>query len=187
MKKKILIDVDDCLCENNFIDEINAFLGTCYKTEDLSQFYIDYVIGSEKKKKEFYNIVKDKNLYEHARIFEGAVETLKNLNKIYDVYICSACIWRRMEKDSGIFFKQKYEFLIKHFPFLDPNKFIFTSDKNILTADIQIDDKLDNLIGKSKLKIMFTAYHNKELTDAELKKYKVIRANNWKDIGELLL
>ena len=106
MKKKILIDVDDCLCENNFIDEINAFLGTCYKTEDLSQFYIDYVIGSEKKKKEFYNIVKDKNLYEHARIFEGAVETLKNLNKIYDVYICSACIWRRMEKDKG----KKYQY-----------------------------------------------------------------------------
>lgn len=187
MKKKILIDVDDCLCENNFIDEINNFLGTNYKTEDLSQFYIDYVIGSEKKKKEFYNIVKDKNLYEKARIFEGAVETLKKLNKVYDIYICSACIWKRMEKDSGIFFKQKYDFLIEHFPFLDPNKFIFTSDKNVLTADIQIDDKLDNLLGKSKTKIMITAYHNKNFTDAELKKYKVVRANNWKEIGEMLL
>ena len=45
MKKKILIDVDDCLCENNFIDEINKFLGTKYKTNDFTEFYVDYVIG----------------------------------------------------------------------------------------------------------------------------------------------
>lgn len=187
MKKKILIDVDDCLCENNFIDEINNFLGTSYKTDDFTQFYIDYVIGSEKKKKEFYSIVKDKNLYEHARVFDGAVETLKKLNKVYDIYICSACIWRGMEKDSGVFFKQKYDFLVKHFPFLDPSKFIFTSTKNILTADIQIDDKPDNLLGKSKVKIMYTAYHNKNIDDKELKKLKIIRADNWKQIGEMLL
>lgn len=187
MKKKILVDVDDCLCENSFVDEINKFLGTNYKTEDFTEFYIDYVIGSEKKKKEFYSKVKDKNLYENARIFDGAIETLKKLNQKYDVYICSACIWRGMERDSGIFFKQKFDFLIEHFPFLDPNKFIFTSDKNLLVADIQIDDKPDNLLGRSKLKIMYTAYHNKNMTDSELKKLKIVRADSWKQIGEMLL
>ena len=187
MKKKILIDVDDCLCENNFIDEINKFLGTKYKINDFTEFYMDYVIGSEEKKKEFYNQVKDKNLYENAKILPNAVSVLKKLNEVYDIYICSSCVWRGMERDSGIFFKQKFDFLSQHFPFLDPNKFIFTSTKNILTADIQIDDRIENLLGKTKVKIMFTAFHNKKIDDKELKKLRIVRANNWKQIGEMLL
>lgn len=187
MKKKILIDVDDCICENNFIDEINEFLGTKYKINDFTEFYMDYVIGSEEKKKEFYNQMKDKNLYNHARIFPNAVSVLKKLNEVYDVYICSSCVWRGIEKDSGVFFKQKFDFLVKNFPFLDPNKFIFTSAKNILKADIQIDDRHENMRGQTKMKIMFTAFHNRNIADSELKKLNIIRVNSWKEIGEMLL
>ena len=131
--------------------------------------------------------MKDKNLYDNAKVFPNAVGVLKKLNEVYDVYICSSCVWRGMERDSGIFFKQKFDFLVKHFPFLDPNKFIFSSSKNILYADIQIDDRAENLLGKVKTKIMFTAFHNRKIEDKDLKKLKIIRANNWKEIGEMLL
>ena len=92
-----------------------------------------------------------------------------------------------MVKDSGIYFKHKYDFLVKNFPFLNPNKFIFTSAKNIFKADIQIDDKLDNMKGDVETRIMFSAYHNKSVSDEELKQNGAVRVSCWKDVEKILL
>ena len=37
------------------------------------------------------------------------------------------------------------------------------------------------------MKLLFTAWHNKDLTDDELKKQNIIRVNNWKEIASILL
>lgn len=186
-KKKILIDVDEVLCQSSFLDEINKFLDTKYSLDDFSEYYIDDVLGTDENKQKFYGIIKDKDLYQNAKIYDGAVESLKKLNEKYDIYICSACVMFCMQKESGIYFKHKYDFLIKNFSFLNSDNFIFTSSKNIFKADVQIDDRLKNLEGSVNKKILFTAYHNKNISDNELKEKGIIRVDNWNEITKILL
>ena len=64
---------------------------------------------------------------------------------------------------------KKYKYLIKNFPFLDPNNNVFLRNKSVLNIDIKIDDRIDNLNG-AKTKILFTAYHNKNISDKALEK-----------------
>ena len=70
--------------------------------------------------------------------------------------------------------------------FIPPHNYIFTADKSIINCDIKIDDKIKNIEG-AKTKLLFTAWHNKELTDEDLKLENIIRVNNWKEIEEILL
>ena len=55
-----------------------------------------------------------------------------------------------------------------------------------MNFDIRIDDKLDNLNG-AEIKLMFTAWHNRDMDDDYLKNNNVIRVNNWCDIEKILL
>ncbi len=184
--KKMLIDIDDVLCEPTFLDEVNLFLGSNYTPDDVIMRRFAKECGSEEKVKEFYLGLRDKNLYTNAKIFEDAVETLKKLNEKFEIYICSACIMNNIETESGNFFKHKYEFLIQHFPFLNPKHFIFSNEKNIFNVDIQIDDNICHLQNNTKTKILYTASHNVEFTDQELKQQNIVRMNNWKEIDEFL-
>ena len=61
------------------------------------------------------------------------------------------------------------------------------NNKDMLEADIRIDDSISNLKGKAEKKILFTAYHNKNITDDKLEKEGVIRANSWREIEKILL
>lgn len=64
--------------------------------------------------------------------------------------------------------------------------FVFVGNKSILKSDVKIDDKIENLVN-GEIKILFTAYHNKNISEEELKKVGIIRANDWIDVKEILL
>lgn len=186
-KKKILIDVDEVICDSGFLKLMNEFLGTNYKLEDFTEYYIDDVIGDDNKKQEFYNYFVSKDAYADAIVFDNAHNTLKSLNDKYEIYIYSSCVNPFFVDKAGGEFKKKYDFLIRTFPFLNPYNFIFTGTKNMFKADVQIDDRLNNLKGDIGLKLLYTAYHNKNIGDEELKSNNVIRVNNWKEIEKILL
>lgn len=76
--------------------------------------------------------------------------------------------------------------LINTFPFINPNNIIFLGNKSVLNCDIKIDDRIDNLDG-AKTKILFTAWHNKNISKDELNNKKIKRANNWKEIENIFL
>jgi 5'(3')-deoxyribonucleotidase len=114
-------------------------------------------------------------------------EVLEKLTKQYEVYIATDYIFRDNEKYSANILKHKFEYLYENLPFIPPKKYIFIANKEIIDCDIKIDDKLSNLKGKSEIKLLFTAYHNKERTDEELKQNGAMRVNGWKDIEKLLL
>ena len=185
--QRILLDVDQVICDYGFLNLVNKFLGTNYQPEMFTDYYIEDIIGSEEKIQEFYKYYLTFNEYDYAAILDNAYEVIKELNTKYEIYIFSTCVQEKMIKESGEFFKNKYNWLISTFPFLDPKKFIFTSSKNILCFDIQIDDKIENLEGPVTTKILFTAPHNTQYSDDALKIKNIIRANNWKDIEKILL
>ena len=77
-------------------------------------------------------------------------------------------------------FHDKYEWLLEHFPFLDPQHFVFCGRKNIINADYLIDDNPRQLAIFEGESIMYTAVHN-------MNHHEYKRVNGWKDVEALFL
>lgn len=191
-KKDILLDVDEVICFSGFLEAINEFMGTNYVIDDFNDYYIDEVAIPKERFNTFNNYIRERNFYENAQILPNAIETIKLLNDLYNIYICSSCINPFDIDGSGKLFKNKYEFLREILPFIKPENIIFTSSKHLIKADIQIDDRLSNLDNNIETRILFPSYHNKNITTEELVKKGVIRAGydwreGWNEIEKILL
>lgn len=183
--KRIMIDMDNVITNPLFLEFINEFLGTNYKLDDLDEYYLQKLITKDSNK--FWDFINNKNLYEGIELFDGCYEVLEKLNKKYDLYIVTAYIWGDSYDEFIVnTLRDKYLFLREKLPFIRPEKYIFTINKNIMNFDIRIDDRLNNLDG-ADVKLLFSAWHNKNYSDTELKENNVIRVNNWKDIEKILL
>lgn len=180
----IMVDMDDVITGTNFSDILEEYLG--YKPDygDVKGYYVQDMLGD--KKEDFFNFFITRNLYDNATLLPNCYNVLKKLSNYYKIYICTDYIWREVVAYAGDNLKNKYEFLYKELDFLDPQNFIFACDKSIINCDIKIDDRPHNLKGAKK-KILFTAYHNKDMKDEELEKEDLIRANSWLDIEKILL
>ena len=191
-KKDLLLDVDEVICFSGYLEAVNDFLNTNYNIDDFDCYYIDEKVIPKERFKEFNEYISKRNLYDYTSFLPGAIETIKKLNEKYEIYICSACLNTFDLDNSGIQFKNKYDFLRKNLPFINPQKFILTSSKNMVKADIQIDDYLPNFDNDTKLKILFPSYHNKNIDDEILKEKNIIRAGydwktGWQEISKILL
>ncbi len=106
--------------------------------------------------------------------YEDAIAVVEQLSQKYDVYIATAA----MEYPTS--FTPKYDWLVKHLPFLSPMNFIFCGDKSAVHADFLIDDSprhFENFRGEG---ILFTASHNVAET-----RYR--RVDNWQQVKEMFL
>lgn len=178
--------MDDVICGNGFLKLVNQFLNTKYTNEDIKGYYIQDLIPKEREE-EWNQYFKTHNLYNYVSMIKGADKVIEKLNNNYEVYILSAYILKEQLEFSGEFLKYKYEWLYEKLPFIDPNRYIFTTNKSIIQCDIRIDDKLSNLEGEAEKRILFTSYHNQEYTKEELEKMDVIRVNSWDEIEKMLL
>lgn len=182
-KKTLVIDMDDVITTDTLTGIINEYLGTNYKDDDFTEFYKQDIVPDKEK---FFKYFLTKNEYNYGFINPNAIEVIKELNEKYEVFIGTSFIFKEIVNESGILVKNKYDFLIKHFPFINPMNFVFVGNKSILKSDVKIDDKIENLVN-GEIKILFTAYHNKNISEEELKKAGIIRANDWIDVKEILL
>ena len=136
---------------------------------------------------DFYKFLVSTDLYKEDLIISDAIEVIEKLNKVYDVYICSGCVIFNCPKESAPIFMYKYNCLIRNFPFIHPFKFIFTQTKDVVDADIIIDDNPNYLKKERETRILFDSYHNRNLTDEYLKENNIVRAKSWKEIENILL
>lgn len=176
--KTLLIDMDNCITDPKILEYINEFSNTNYKLEDQKDFYLQNLIKD--KKNEFYDFLSTKNLYEDCPLKDNCYEVLEELNKKYDIYIVTSYLWKDKTDSSAHNLKNKYNYLREKLPFIAPSKYIFTTNKNIIKGDISIDDKISNLHTNKKL--LFTAWHNKQIPENELKEKGITRVNTWIDI-----
>lgn len=184
--RRVLIDIDDVITnQDGWLYVVNKFLNTDYNIDDVKGYYIQDLVPEEKKA-EFIKFFVTKNTYDYCKINENCIEVMKELNSKYEVYICSSYVFRDDLMYSADSLKYKFEFLVRNFPFIDANRFTFHTNKAIIDCDIKIDDKINNL-ENATTKILYTAYHNKFISDEELNEQNIIRANNWNDIRKILL
>ena len=183
MKKRIMVDMDDVITTGGFLHLINEYLKTNYTEDDFESFYMQDIVPN---KDEFFKWFKTHNMYDYCSLTPNVYEVLEKLSKNYEIFIVTSYIIRDIIKDTAFLLPQKYEFLINTFPFINPNNIIFLGNKSVLNCDIKIDDRIDNLDG-AKTKILFTAWHNKNISKDELNSKSIKRANNWKEIENIFL
>jgi len=192
MKKTILIDVDDVVCENHFHRLVNEFLAKngkpIFKTLDgLLPNYEELIFKTPEEQKAFDDFYLSHDSYEGLNPIEGSVDVIKRLGKLHDVFFVTSCVHGHRQKEFARQYVDKFNWLMDNFPFIPPNHIIATNVKRIFKADSIIDDRIKHLTGEYKTKILFSSFHNKNITQEELEKAGAVRADNWKQIGELLL
>jgi 5'(3')-deoxyribonucleotidase len=183
--KTLLLDVDDVLTSGNFKRVMEDYLGRKIDESEIKGYFIQEALG-DKRDDFFDNYFFQHDVYKDAVLEDGAYDTVKKLCTKYDVYICSDYLVYDRPKRSGEFLNFKYEFLIKALDFFPMDHFIFSSKKSLVHTDIKIDDKITHL-ENGNMKLLFTAYHNVNISDEELKNKNIIRVNSWKDIEDILL
>jgi 5'-nucleotidase len=114
--------------------------------------------------------------FRHAPLMEGCLDVVRRLNDQYKIFIVSAA----MEFPTSLV--EKHAWLNENFPFIGWQQMVFCGSKEIIRADIMIDDHFKNLNFFTGETILYTQPHNK-LADAG----KHTRINNWKEIEMLLL
>lgn len=185
--KKLVIDFDDVICDNEFLVCYNEFFHCNKKQSDFKGYFIDSEIKDLETKKAFGEYVIKRNFYKNAKIKDDAIEAIKLLSKIYSVYICTAYYMGYVRDLCGKILEQKYSFIAKNMPDFDMTKIIFTNSKSVVNCDIMIDDNVNNLLTNNACtKLLFTAEHNKKIEKDELIKHNISRVNNWKEVLNIL-
>jgi 5'(3')-deoxyribonucleotidase len=184
--KRLILDLDDVICGGGFLNVINMYAKTNYSEKDITTYYLQDLIEKDKLD-DFYDFLLTCNLYESINIFPNAIDVIEKLNNKYELYICSSFAVPNLKQGLGIMIKNKYDWLEKNIPFITANQIIFMSSKNLLDADIRIDDRMSNLDGNGSIKLLYTSWHNLNITNEELASKNIIRVNNWLDIANILL
>jgi 5'-nucleotidase len=109
-------------------------------------------------------------------VISGSQEGLKKLNDNFNIIVASLAT----EFPQSLTDKQLW--LRDHFPFISWKQIVFCGDKNLIQADIMIDDHLKNLDKFQGETIMFTQPHNIMVNNARHK-----RVNSWREIEKILL
>ena len=185
--KKIMIDLDETICSPSYLKEVNKYLNTNYKYEDIKTYFVEDIIEEDKKQDFLDYFYRNVNVYDEAMILPDALGVIEKLSHFYEIYIVSAFVDKRRIKESGIMEKNKYEWILKNMPFIDPKKIILTGSKDIIMCDIKIDDKVSNLKGYGKTKLLMDQLHNQKYSFEELTNLNIKRVYDWQQVESILL
>lgn len=115
---------------------------------------------------------KDPDFYAAQPIFDGAVEFVKKLCEVVDVYFVTAVDPLCM----GI----RAKMLMERFPFIPSDRLIMTSSKNVVDLDILLDDGGHNILSTmAKYPVLFRRPWNQNITG-------ILAVNNYEEFLVLL-
>lgn len=176
----ILVDMDDSIenLSEVWINFLNNRYGTSVKPEDITEWSIEKAFP-EIPSDDVYGVLREEALWETVKPLPGAVKYLKKLiddgNQIYIVTASHPdTVSAKMNK-----------VLFRYFPFISYENVVITSKKQLIQGDFLIDDAPHNMGGSYK-GLLFTANHNRSITDDELMGMNAVRVDNWKEVYELI-
>jgi len=117
------------------------------------------------------------NFFRSTSVIKDSQDILYKLNKKYEVFIVSAAT----EFPKSL--TEKQDWLNEFFPFITWQQMVFCGSKEIVQADIMIDDHFKKLnFFNWQMSILFTQPHNALASNGRHK-----RVDNWQEIATLLL
>jgi len=85
--KRLMIDVDDVIVDyHGYLGLVNEFLKSNYTINDVKSYYIQDLVPENLREK-FTEFFITKNIYDYSKIHSDCVETIKELNEKYDIYV----------------------------------------------------------------------------------------------------
>jgi 5'(3')-deoxyribonucleotidase len=173
--KRICIDMDETIADSvtEHLARYNRDYGTSICKADLTGRSIYDVVQPEHLQRTQAYLLTD-DFFVDLPVIPDSQFVIAALQKRYEIFIATAA----MEFPNS--FVPKYDWLRRHFPFLDPRKFVFCGDKSILNADYLIDDQPSHFRNFRGEGILFSAPHNVDVRGMR-------RANGWRDVERLLL
>ncbi len=109
-------------------------------------------------------------------VMKGSREALVKLNDHYKILVVS------LATEFPYCLTDKQLWMHDNFPFISWKQLVFCGNKNIIKADIMIDDHFKNLDHFDGRTILFSQPHNMLVKDTKHK-----RVNSWEEIEKLLL
>lgn len=170
-KMSIAIDMDDVLAgtTEKMILSYNTLKKTNYVLDDLLTLDLEAAFD-ETTMTQMFKELNAPGFTRDLVVKENAIEVVKELNEMYDVYIATAA----MEVPGS--FQDKFEWLQEHFPFLDVNHYIYCGNKKVVRSDYLIDDNLKQLHQFKGTGILYTAQFNKKI------EAPFTRIENWTEV-----
>lgn len=171
---RIAVDMDEVIADSfsKHLSQYNQRAGANLTREMVSKKGLDELLPGESRDN-FNAIPHAPGFFADLEVIAGSQEALLELSRHHDIYIASAA----MEVPSS--FAEKFQWMEKNFPFIPPSRIVFCGDKNIIHADVLIDDRSRHFKGFRGTGILFTAPHNAtEAAD--------LRAGNWSEVLQIL-
>ncbi len=171
---RIAIDMDEVIADS-FSKQLNCYnqrTGESLTPEIVSSKGLGSLISRDRWDV-FAGIPHEDGFFADLELIEGSREALLELSRNHDVYIASAAM------EVPYSFDAKYDWLQRNFPFIPASRIVFCGDKNIINADVLVDDRSRHFKQFRGTGILFTAPHNASETAH-------LRANNWDDVLRIL-
>jgi 5'-nucleotidase len=172
LKKSILVDMDGVLADvyARLFDLYETANGVRISVKDIAGLLEDDAFPDQRK------WVAAPGFFRDLPVMPGSKEVLEKLNVIYEIVVVSLAT----EFPNSLTDKQLW--LNDHFPFISWRQIVFCGNKNLIRADIMIDDHFKNLDHFKGETIMFTQPPNMLIKNSRHK-----RVNSWQEIEKLLL
>ena len=171
---RIAVDMDEVIADSftKQLDCYNQRTGENLTKEMVSSKGLGSLISRDRWE-QFAGIPHEDGFFADLELIEGSREALLELSRHHDVYIASAAM------EVPYSFDAKYDWLQKNFPFIPASQIVFCGDKNIINADVLVDDRSRHFKQFRGTGILFTAPHNATETAH-------LRADNWDDVLRIL-
>ncbi len=171
---RIAVDMDEVIADafSEHLRRYNERTGAGLTVDTILEKGLKPSIPAEYR--EIYHQIPYANdFFADLAVIEGSQEALAYLCQHHDVFITSAA----MEVPTS--FDAKFKWMERHFPFIPPSRIVFCGDKNIVRADVLIDDRTRHLQRFAGTGILFSAPHN-------TKEHVPLRANSWAEVLQIL-
>jgi 5'-nucleotidase len=172
MKKTILVDMDGVL------SDVYAWLFDMHQRQTGHRLTIDDVAGKLEGEAfpEQLKLVAEPGFFRNLPVMQGSREGLRKLNDRHKVVIVS------LATEFPYSLTDKQLWLNENFPFISWRQVVLCGDKQLVKAEIMIDDHLKNLDNFQGETLMFSQPHNLLIKNSRHR-----RVESWEEIEKLLL
>ncbi|MBO7364928.1 MAG: hypothetical protein J6U26_06340 [Lachnospiraceae bacterium] len=175
----ILVDMDDTI-EHLLVpwtECLNRKYGKNVRLTDVKCWNMQ-VTYPDLTTEEIFSPLDEDSFWDAVTPIEGAPEALKRLmDRGHEVYIVTATPYQSVAA-------KMERVLFRYFPFIRWDHVIVASNKQMIRADVLVDDGYHNLLGGSYRKILMDAQCNRMYDE---KKAGMFRVKDWAEAERLIL